>query len=219
MRNLHSWSIFPQNFGSATSRSLAILFTLQEYLRSRGLLKTLEKTPLLEIDAKEHIDLWLFSSLNNPLTQREGALDKLCFYTQIMLKTFKSEDKKIPDLLEKMREAIIRVRDHLTSLAELSKELQQTFHEFFLALLPFLQGLRTDENVLLYLIEHHETFNLYLGKRSIETLLQTFFPSGIHELRATLCEGYTRRGFSDFYAGKEHLLDALEWTPSRCNTP
>lgn len=211
MRSLHAWPIFPQNFGSSTNRSISLLFTLQEYLASQNLLHTMQKQfPIEKNDIKKQIDLWIFSSLNNPLTQNEGALDKLCFYTRIMLTAFKNEDKKIPLLLEKMRGAVIGVRDHRIAIEKLPEELREAFYEFFLALRPFLQDSRTDENVLLYLIEHRETFNLHLGKETIETILHNFFPAGKHELRATLCEGFTRRGFASFFASQEHLLEGLE---------
>ena len=71
---------------------------------------------------------------------------------------------------------------------------------------------------LIHLIENKETLNRYLGTRSIEDLLRGFFPTGQPHLRAVICEGFTRRGFTSFFSEKEALIEELEWeTP--CHPP
>ena len=143
-------------------------------------------------------------------------------------------------ILEEMRNAILRMKSKmigwkktpavqgsvqpfdeiLSSLSELYSELHAKLCRFFLALTLFLQEARSDENVLLYLIEHKHEFNSFLGARTIEQLLQRFFPAGHPQLRAAICEGYTRRGFSTFFAEAEPLIDSIEWdTPCSSSLP
>lgn len=157
-------------------------------------------------------------------------LDKLCFYCEILLEGSKVGDETILVILEEMRNAIMKIRSKLIfwkkkapsqekideELIELYRQLHCKLASFFASLLAFFKESRTDENILLYLIEHREEFNFFLGKKTIEVLLSSFFPAGPHELRAMICEGYTRRGFGAFYAEKEPMLDALEWEVHGC---
>jgi hypothetical protein len=141
-----------------------------------------------------------------------------------LLQTSKIEDERILTVLEEMRNVIMKVRSkwifwkkrapatseiHL-EFSDLYGRLRSALTSFFSSLSNFLKESRTDENVLLYLIEHRKAFDLYLGHRIIENLLSGFFPGGCHELRAAICEGYTRRGFALFYAEQESLLDDFE---------
>ena len=102
-------------------------------------------------------------------------------------------------------------------LEELYTSLQQKLLQFFTALSRFLQEARSDENVLIYLLENKQKLNAFLGERVIEELLQRFFPAGHSQLRAVICEGYTRRGFSSYFLLAEPLIDAIEW--ESCHPP
>ncbi|HEX2582997.1 MAG TPA: hypothetical protein VHL30_02660, partial [Chlamydiales bacterium] len=84
------------------------------------------------------------------------------------------------------------------------------------ALFPFFAEAKSDENVLFYLIEHKDLLNRFLYPKKVETLLSQLYRSGPTHLRAILCEGYTRRGFSDFYAKHESLIESIEWTVDEC---
>ncbi|MBI5272533.1 MAG: hypothetical protein HY861_00940 [Chlamydiia bacterium] len=227
MRSLHPWPTFPSNLTPPATRPLALLFILQEWLSLVQLtthLKQLSADNLLAI--AKYLDKLLLSSLNNPFTQTGGSLDKLCFYCGILLQASNISDETIPTLLETMRNATVKVRTkHLSwskqaaqakeevrqELFQFKQNLRQNLSSFFSALFPFLQETYMDENVLLYLIEHREAFNLFLGPRAIENLLRIFFPAGIDSLRETICNGYTRRGFAAFYTQQEPLLSALDW--------
>ena len=98
----------------------------------------------------------------------------------------------------------------LAACLETYSELLEKMRRFFYSLIPNFHESSTDENVLMYLVENRDKFNSYLGDCAIQTLLKSFFPTGLSRLRTAICEGYTRRGFSAFYAEKEPLLDALE---------
>lgn len=231
MRSLHPWPTFPRDLDPPAARSLSLLFVLQEFLSSCQLLKRLENAAPEELnEVSSHLDHFLLSSLDNPFAQRGGALDKLCFYCEILLQASKVGDATILVDLEEMRNAIMKIRSkaifwkkNVPLRAEINVEFDELYNQlhkklasFFTSLLAFLKESRTDENVLLYLVEHRQEFNFHLGTKTIENLLNSFFPAGPHELRATICEGYTRRGFAAFYTKQEPLLDALEWETSEC---
>jgi hypothetical protein len=231
MRSLHPWPTFPRDLDPPTARSLSLLFVLQEFLSSCRFVEKLEQAIPGELNSiSSQLDRFLLSSLENPFAQRGGALDKLCFYCEILLQGSKVGDEKVLVILEEMRNAVMKIRSKLftwkknvpsrseitSEFSELRAKLKSKLSSFFLSLHAYLKESRTDENVLLYLIEHRKEFNLYLGPKTIENLLNSFFPSGPHELRATICEGYTRRGFGAFYAEQEPILDALEWETNGC---
>src|SRR5262249_45259818 len=94
----------------------------------------------------------------------------------------------------------------------LCRNLSNRLIEFYEALFPFFEEAKSDENVLFYLIENKDSLNRYLHPKKIEHLLAKLYPAGPTHLRAILCEGYTRRGFSAFYAQHEALIDSIEWT-------
>lgn len=226
MRNFHPWPIFPHNLDSKTARSLSLLFVLQEFLASCQLLEWLQNTiPEKVNDAHLIFNRFFLVSLDNPFSRKGGSLDKLCFYSEILLQASNIEDETILVLLEAMRHSIMKIKSKLVFLGnkasvqdeiwpifrDVYNELHDKLGAFFTALSVFLQESKTDENILLYLIEHREQFNLYLGARTIENLLSRLFPAGPHELRAAIRQGYTQRGFATFYAQQESLLNALEW--------
>jgi hypothetical protein len=83
-------------------------------------------------------------------------------------------------------------------------------HPFFFALLPHLFQSRTDENILLRLIENRELLNQKFGKNTVEKILLSFSPIGFTHVKTIISEGLLRRGFRSFLAEKEHLLDTFE---------
>lgn len=240
MRSLHPWPVFPPNLELPAARSLAILFILEELAASLKLVEHLQNITPEQLQGanlqqelaliSNEIEKFLLFSLDNPFTQKGGVLDKLCFYCEILIQASRLELEAVPMILEEMRNAILKLKSKLLlwkkalhpldqilhHLLDLYSELKMKFASFFSALIPYLQESRTDENVLLYLIENKEIFNKYLGLRTVENLLAGFFPSGCYELRAAICEGFTRRGFADFFTEKEPLINAIEWdSPSR----
>ena len=238
MRSLHPWPIFPPNLELPTARSLSILFILQELVVSFELIEHLQKiTPdqLQGANLQKELEMiscelekFLLFSLDNPFTQKGGSLDKFCFYSEILLKASKVEHEVLPVVLEDMRNSILKSKSKLLLwkkalhpldqillyLLDLYSDLKIKLSSFFSAFIPYLREARTNENVLLYLIENKEIFNRHLGEKTVENLLALFFPAGSHELKAVLCEGFTRRGFADFFAQKEPLIDEIAWEAS-----
>lgn len=227
MRSLHPWPIFPPNLEPPAARSLSLLFILQEWIASLSSLEKLKETSKESNIASlsKDIEKFLLFSLETPFPQKGGFLDKLCFYFDILLQASKINDETIPMILEEMRLSILKLRSKfiaskktpmeepllLAQAVELIQTLENKFLAFFSSLTIFLQEARTDENVLIYLIEQKRAFNRFLGPRAIESLLIRFFPAGQPHLRAVICEGFMRRGFASFLADKEPLIEELEW--------
>lgn len=236
MRSLYPWPTFPFNLDLPIARSLSIQFILQELLTSFDLIHDLKLATPLQLQGanlkeeliciSKELEKFLLFSLDNPIGLKSSALDKLCFYCEILLQASHIGDTKILMLVDEMRNAVLSTKSHifvskknrdlpsltdiLNRLMTLYTQLKIKLDEFFLALSPFLKEARSDENVLIYLLEHKEKFNSYLGPRCIEDLFRSFFPSGYDQFRAAIFEGYTRRGFTQFLATVEPLLDALE---------
>lgn len=231
MRSFHPWHIFPHDLEAPAAKSLALLFILQECLASLQLLERSKNNIPTEFpDASRQLEQFLLFTVDNPFAQNGGVLDKLCFYCESLLQASKIGDDALLLILEEMRNLILNIKSRLVAwkkkllsqeearlnLVAFYDELDKKFRAFFSALSVFLKESRTNENILLYILEHKDKFNCYLGPRTIENLLCRLFPSGPCELRAAICEGYTRRGFSEFYAMQEPLIDAIEWETSSC---
>jgi hypothetical protein len=242
MRSLNPWPIFPSNLDPPVARSLSIQFILQGVIDSFTLLTHLRNVTshqLIGKNLKEELNCIsremekiLLFSLDNPFVQKSSLFDKLCFYSEILIQASHIRDNEMLLVLEEMRNAILIVRSKMlgwkklagniepirSSLYELYDDLFGKLVRFFTALSRFLKEARSDENVLIYLIEKKDKLNESLGLRHIEDLLQSFFPAGHAQLRAAIFEGYTRRGFTTFLASVESLIDAIEWeTP--CHSP
>lgn len=235
MRSLNPWPVFPSKLEAPVARSLSIQFIMQTLIDGFELLEDLEGANAIkgnnirEEIKKISIELekfYLFS-LENPMSQRGGVLDSLCFYSEILMKASQVKDPELVLVMEEMRKAILLVKSKLMiwkkiaasyileEIPSLLKQLYGTLFElmnrFFTAFIPFLKEARSDENVLIYLIEKRTKLNKHLGPKCIEELLQSFFPAGHDQLRAVIYEGYTRRGFSAFLSAVEPLIDEVQW--------
>jgi hypothetical protein len=237
MRSLYPWPLFPPNLDPPAARSLSLQLALQAWLDSCQVISSLQKkmseigasdNPMQEIEGIScELQKFLLFSLDNPFSKKPGTLDKLSFYCEELIRASVTQQRdEIENLLDQMRDAALSFRALmiswkrklppsfilLTNIEHLHSVLMQKLREFYEALHPFFVEARSDENVLFYLIEHKDLLNRFLHPKKIESLLCRLYPSGPAHLRAILCEGYTRRGFSDFYARHESLIESIEWT-------
>ena len=195
-------------------------------LHSRSILKGIDLFKEMIATSKQ-LEKFLLFTMDNPFSQKGGTLDKLCFYCDVLCNASKVESQQsVQLLLEQMRSAVLSTRAKILSwkrkipevssiLAEielLCTELNLRLREFFLALFPYFEEARSDENILFYLIEHRGQINKVMSLPIVENILSRLYPSGPTHLRAILYEGYTRRGFGDFYAEHESLIDSIQWT-------
>lgn len=241
MRSLHPWPLFPSNLEPPAARSLGLQFILQEFITCFAVVsKIQEKAPPLirgedpvqELAAvSRELEQFLLFSLDNPFAQKGGSLDKLCFYCDVLFQASRvNGQEEVGMQLESLRNEVLATRAKiftwkrkitpssliLEEIERLCETLVLGLRDFFEALFPYFEEARSDENILFYLIEQREVLNQLLECPKIEQIFCRLYPSGPTHLRAILCEGYTRRGFSDFYAKHESLIDSIEWTANEC---
>ena len=201
------FSALSNHLDPLASRSLSLLFILQELEELFTQIEQIKNSP----DALSD-----FFSLRYPFPQSGICPDKLCFYCAILLQTSKVKDSSLNKSLSDMRIAILQFRSLLVEdpkalLAPFEISFHSHLTSFFFSLVPHLFESRTDENILLKLIEQRKALNSHLGEGVIEKLLQSFFPKGFSYLRSAIHEGLTRRGFLLFLEEKESLIEEIEW--------
>ncbi len=233
MRSLNPWPTFPANLDLPIARALSLQFVLQTLIDAFDQVST-SKTNLLKssslqiLKISKDLEKLLLFSLENPFSQKGSLLDKLCFYSEILIQAFHRDDEKLLPILDDMRKSILLIKSKMAvwekmpspeirkALLKLYNSLHQNLCLFFDSLFPFLKETCFDENVLVQLIENKDKLNFHLGEHSIERLLQNCFPLGHSQLRATIHEGYIKRGFTAFLEKIEPLIDAIEWdTPCK----
>ena len=123
MRCINPWSIFPINLDPPVIRSLSLQFILQALLEGFSHLPELQKSIPLQLKgidfkkellsiAKELENIFLFS-LENPLSQKESVVDKLCFYFEILRQHSQSSDEELSLLLEEMRTRTVHMKSKM----------------------------------------------------------------------------------------------------------
>lgn len=224
MQHRESWLNFPSHLDPPSTRSLSLLFILNEIRDSFEQIKIF-KSKIESNPVFAYPEFDTFFSLNSSFPLKGMFPDKLCFYSNVLLQASRINTISLMKELDEIRISILQFRTHMmllkrtqTAPLDMTKEalcflteLHEKLRAFFASLIPFLQDARTDENVLLRLIEQRETFNHHVGPHCIDHILQRFFPNGHAHLRAIICEGFTRRGFTSFLSEKEHLIDEIEW--------
>lgn len=231
MNHLNSWPLFPALVPSETAGPLSLQFLIQQW---QSAVSWLKETQATEEDPLDRLEQWLSFSLPGPLAYKGGVLDRLCFYAHILLEAshFDKEHKLLVHL-----EGMKQDARHLNSYLSLAKKSrlasgeqafapeylmqekweewleisQRKIKELFDLFFNFLQEFKQDENLLFLLIEQKEALNQYLGQRAVESILSRLFPQGACALREAIYNGYARRGFLDFYARNEELIESVDW--------
>lgn len=243
MRNFHLMPVLPYNLDPPIARSLTIQFILQTFIACFDTLhhlRTFTDQQLKGIEPKKEIgavakslEKMMILSMGAPIIPKTSCLDKLCFYCEVLIQASQITQNDIVVIVEQMKTQIIDLKTKIIlwkkiaiesieiirqEFFQLYKLLEQKLSLFFRSFVPFLKEARSDENILIYLIERKEEFNACLGSRTIEELLQLLFPSGHAQLRAAVIEGFMRRGFTVFLSQIEPLIDAIEWEAPYCCT-
>ncbi|HLB52147.1 MAG TPA: hypothetical protein VJK48_00350 [Chlamydiales bacterium] len=182
--------LIPYDLAQFETKSFSFLFLLQELLSLLKWLEAAKKTP-----PQYHL-----------FKEWQKKLERLCFYCETLLQASKVQGTSSLQSLEDMQRCKL-----ISFSTEIKKD---SLRAFFFTLFPLFEESKTNENILLSLIEHRQEWNDSLGEGIIERLFSSLFPAGPFELKAAICEGFTRRGFASFYATKESLVDTIEWDPS-----
>lgn len=211
-QNTHPWIDFPPNLPPVKVRSLCLLFILEEIsdkLLELHRLNGLEKT-------QKNLEIENFLSSAN--TDVAAFPDKLCFYCNILLKASKIHEHSLDIRLDAMKrfslEFRLKILNSQTSFEEkfpneeFFDQFKGLFRLFFFSLNPFLVEARSDENVLLKLIDARKILNL-LEPNLIEKTLLSFFPNSFENLKTIIHEGLTKRGFSLVYKENQNSIDEI----------
>lgn len=242
MRSLNPWSIFPTDLDAPVTRSLSIQFILQTLIDGFDIVRELKSSTIIKGHAireelkkiLDELQRILLFTIQNPMGQKIAILDKLSYYSEILIEASQVQSSELTFELEQMRKSLLGAKakmmmwkkmpgsypldEMLEQIMQLYSTLQEKFCQYFIALTPYLKEARSDENVLISLIENKEKLNSSLGPKHIEKLLQSFFPAGFDQLRAVINEGYTRRGFNTFLSSVEQLIDEIQWETA-CQIP
>ncbi len=228
-----TWLANISKLNPSTARSLSLLFILQEitslfYLLSRSKERCKENISILQLP--EELEDYLHLTIEDPSPKQEISLTKLSFYADILLQCSKLDEIILLQRLEVIRSVATKIKFHFFIAKRQTPPKKDIFemilqeliscdhavNSFFFSLIPFLKETRTDENILIYLIEQKEILNQYLQENTIETLFQLLFPEGESAMRAILHEGFTRRSFTQFLQTKEELIHSFNWKNHTC---
>jgi hypothetical protein len=84
---------------------------------------------------------------------------------------------------------------HAFKASALKTKYLKNLPEIFLALEPFIEGCKENENLIFYLLKHKEEIDECIHSGYLHSLLLKVHPSGLSELCEKLCDNYHHRGF------------------------
>lgn len=174
--------MFPLDSQGFSSRPLAMQFLLQEWIKTSESVKKLQGKLL------------------------HKSIERLCFYSEILLQASEGSGSKINQVLLELEEAVFKAKSSGIYL-QVTEKLQLFFRELF----PIFLFSRLDENVLAFLVEHKDRLSAFLGYREMEDLFTSLFPHGPLDLKKTIFDGFTARGFTGVALALMPAIDAIEW--------
>lgn len=143
----------------------------------------------------------------------EGLVAKLKTYCALFLQNSDSDEKELIALqhyADKIwmgcLQAIDAIHENPQEQAALLAALEKAnaaMQRFAKLISRLIQQFREDENVIFYVVRHHQLFDKLYGYRFVFKLLGKIFPKGLRETHQFLIKKYTARGF-------ENLLPAIQ---------
>lgn len=114
MRSLNPWPLFPAPLPPQAAASLSLQFLVQELLFAFRWLDEIEVQEELD-GISSQLEKFLLFSLEHPLSQKGGFLDKLCFYLNILLQhSAAGDDEKILEHVQSMKDRAVRLKSHIS---------------------------------------------------------------------------------------------------------
>ncbi len=115
MRSLNPWPLFPAPLPPQAAASLSLQFLVQELLLALRWLGEIEGQEESVEGISSQLEKLLLFSLEHPLTQKGGVLDKLCFYINILLEhSSAGEDEKILQQVQSVKDRALRLRSSIS---------------------------------------------------------------------------------------------------------
>lgn len=227
-----AYTHLPFGLSQEALKSHCLLFIFDEMIRSFTLIEQLKRSTFEKLQApplfKQLMDFYFEIEpfiLGNLKAKISSPLDKLLFYSDQLINATETKIDGVLPILEEMKAASFSLKAQFTkwkyesfSKEKVLKELfkfycftVEKFRSFFHMLFPAIEEMKENENLLMFLIEKKESFNQFIGDRSVERLLSSLFPGGIHDLKELIFQGYAKRGFSHIFEEQKHLIEKLEW--------
>lgn len=154
----------------------------------------------------------------------EGLLAKLRSYCALFLQNADVNEKEliaIQHYTDKIWQACMQATDivHETpqdrpilmlaldkasgAMQRLAKLIARLIHQF-----------RDDENVIFYVLRHHEVFDKLYGHRFMHKLIHKIYPKGLNEVRVFLVKKYQERGFDNLLPVIDTTIKEIEASSS-----
>lgn len=150
-----------------------------------------------------------------PWTHQKGSLNKLRYYVYLLSQKHLDE-KNIQDLniavskafhsSLQVKEVIFSLKRHcedgeripnFVSLYQILDRVMDNMKRASRLVLKVLVSFKEDENVLLYLIEHHQQLDALYQTQFVTKVLQKMFPKGVEKAEQHLKAKYLERGFKN----------------------
>lgn len=143
----------------------------------------------------------------------DGTLSKLKNYCALFSENADGEEKEpiaIQHYADKAWGSCLQATDLLLELPEERATIALTIekgcnavHRFAKLIVRVITQFRDDENVVFFVLKHHQKFDALFGSRFISKLFSRMYPKGIKEVRHFLLKKYEARGF-------ENILPTIE---------
>lgn len=150
----------------------------------------------------------------------EGLLSKLRTYCALFLQNSETDEKEliaIQHYADKIWQGCLQALDTLQEapqdrpllFAALDKA-SSAMQRFAKLIARLLHQFRDDENVIFYVLRHHQVFDKLYGNRFVIKLLCRIYPKGLKEVQLLLVKKYTERGFDNILPVIYSSLKELE---------
>lgn len=221
------------------SPSLLFQFLLSEFLNTYSTLQHLDslcshsttflsEDSCLQAENEELIKKTLIKLLGSPKDYMrmfswnfsEGLLAKMRTYCTLFIQNAETDEKEfiaIQHYADKIWQGCLQALDALqeapadrslfrvpldkasAAMQRLAKLIARLIHQF-----------RDDENVIFYVLKHHQAFDALYGPRFVMKLMNRIYSKGLKEVHFFLVKKYQERGFDHLVPSIDKTIKAIE---------
>lgn len=121
-----------------------------------------------------------------------GHLNKVREHAMILEHVFPELEKQAMQFKQLLDKVILSLMGKTLSIINKAKK---SLPEIFLALEPFIEGCKENENLIFFLLQQKEEIDLLIHPKYLYAFLVRLHPTGLAELCEKLCDNYHHRGF------------------------
>jgi len=100
--------------------------------------------------------------------------------------------------------------ENLAQIESLESKIYRKMNQFTKHLPTIIQEYSNNENVIFYIVRHHQDFERLLSKTFLKNLFNNIFDGGVKEVKNFLLRRYRRRGFSQLLPIISEKLQELQ---------